>query len=153
MVYAICYCPLSRLEDLEALKVAGEHWGASREGVPGHGHGWVQTGGGKQELGEPAPPLLSNPPPRLKDPVGERAGQALCENGGGRGLCGLGTGRAVSKPHLYQHAWAVRGPGGWGRGSGGGATRVGWKGWVAGTKLTGFCPPPQGEIQPERPLS
>lgn len=24
MVYAICYCPLSRLADLEALKVAGE---------------------------------------------------------------------------------------------------------------------------------
>ena len=24
---------------------------------------------------------------------------------------------------------------------------------MAGTKLTGFCPPPQGEIQPERPLS
>lgn len=24
MVYAICYCPLSRLTDLEALKVAGE---------------------------------------------------------------------------------------------------------------------------------
>lgn len=55
-------------------------------------------------------PFSPNPPPRLKDPVGERAGQAVCENGGGRGLCGLGTGRAVSKPHLYQHAWAVRGP-------------------------------------------
>lgn len=74
MVYAICYCPLSRLEDLEALKVAGEHWGASREGVPGHGHGWVQTGGGKQELGEPAPPLLSQPSSQTQRPCRRASG-------------------------------------------------------------------------------
>ena len=128
MVYAICYCPLSRLEDLEALKVAGEHWGASREGFLGIGTGGCRLEGESRNWGNQPLPLSPNPPPRLKDPVGERAGQAFCENEGGRGLCGLGTGRAVSKPHLYPHAWAVRGPGGWGRGSGGGATRVGWKG-------------------------
>lgn len=72
-------------------------------------------------------PFSPNPPPRLKDPIGERAGQALCENGEGQGLCGLGIGRAVSKPHLYEHAWAVRGL--W-EGPGGGAASVAWKGSV-----------------------
>ena len=75
-------------------------------------------------------PFSPNPPPRLKDPVGERAGQALCENGGGRGLCGLGTGRAVSKPHLYQHAWAVRGPKGLGGREEGQPEWVGRDGWL-----------------------
>lgn len=109
MVYAICYCPLSRLADLEALKVAGEPevgvWGWRSWACGGR----VRTGGESRKWGNQSLPFSPNPPPRLKDPIGERAGQALSENGGGRGLCGLGIGRAVSKPHLYQHAWAVRG--------------------------------------------
>lgn len=59
MVYAICYCPLSRLADLEALKVAGESWGTSREGVPGHMQGRVPAAGGEQKLGQLAAPFLS----------------------------------------------------------------------------------------------
>lgn len=110
MVYAICYCPLSRLTDLEALKVAGELevyvWERGSWKCAGAGANWRET----ESRSWKNQPLPFSNTPRLKDPVGERAGQALCENGGGRGLCGLGTGRAVSEPHLYQHARAVRGP-------------------------------------------
>lgn len=111
MVYAICYCPMSRLADLEALKVAGEPlvyvWGRGFLGMCRRG---CTLEGKSRNWENQLRPFSPNPFPRLKDPVGERAGQAVCENGGGWGLCGLGTGRAVSKPHLYQHAWAVRGP-------------------------------------------
>lgn len=74
---------------------------------------------------------------RLEDLDGERAGEALCENGGGRRLCGLGFGHSVSKPDLYQHAWAVRGPfvaRWWG------ATNTGWLGYASGMVLTKLCP-------------
>lgn len=74
MVYAICYCPLSRLADLEALKVAGEPWGRSREAVPGHVQGRVQAGGGEQELGEPAPPLLSQSSTQTQRPCRRASG-------------------------------------------------------------------------------
>lgn len=109
-------------------------------------------GGGKLEragVGRTSHSFSPNLSPRLKDSVGERAGQALCENGGGRRLCGLGTGRAFSEPHLYQHAWAVRDPRG---GHGGGAASMGWQGSLAGTGLTGLCLPLQGQIQPELPV-
>lgn len=54
-------------------------------------------------------PFSPNPPPRLKDSVGERAGQGLLRKWGRDGDF-VGWALDVSpKPHLYQHAWAVRG--------------------------------------------
>lgn len=84
----------------------------SGEGVTGHVERRVPAEERQQEVVEPAAlsPFSPHQLLRLKDPVGERAGEALCKNGGGQELCGLGPGCAVSKPHLYQHAWTVRGP-------------------------------------------
>lgn len=63
------------------------------------GTGGCRLEGESRNWGNQPLPFSPNPPPRLKDPVGERAGQALCENGGGRGLCGLGTVlKSIKKP-------------------------------------------------------
>lgn len=148
MVYAICYCPLSRLADLEALKVAGE----LVLNVCTLGS-WVRAGGQVRYRGNGKNhplPFSSTFLLRLKDLDRERAGEALCENGGGRRLCGLGFGHPVSKPDLYQHAWAVRGP----VVSGGRATHIRWQrpafAMMVWTKL---CPSPQGQVQPQLPVT
>lgn len=66
MVYAICYCPLSRLADLEALKVAGE----PVQNVCTLGS-WVCAGGQERYRGEsgigkqPLVPFSFNFLPRL----------------------------------------------------------------------------------------
>lgn len=147
MVYAISYCPLSRLADLEALKVAGKPaLNACTLGSWVCAEGQVSYRKESKKGKKPPAPLFFHFLLRLKDLDRERAGEALCENGRGRRLCGLGFGHPVSKPDLYQHAWAVRGP----FMSGGRATSTGWLRPAAVAMVwTKLCPLPQGQVQPQ----
>ena len=65
MVYAICYCPLSRLADLEALKVAGEPlmygWEGGSWACVGAGLNWGERAGiGRTSHSPPLPTLPSD---------------------------------------------------------------------------------------------
>ncbi len=89
MVYGICFCPVSRKEDLKNSKVAG----------------WLQSNSWVMIRWKSA--AFSRMLFRLKDADGGREREPVSEAQWGQRFCRLGSSGPVTKHHFHQHAAEV----------------------------------------------
>ncbi len=89
MVYGICFCPVSRKEDLKNSKVAG----------------WLQSNSWVKIRWKSA--AFSRMLFRLKDADGGREREPVSEAQWGQRFCRLGSSGPVTKHHFHQHAAEV----------------------------------------------